>query len=751
MKKRISVLMLIIVFIITGIPAFALETPGSNTLPEGFYLAVPGGEAELSVRPQEIRGEQWLFLPSSADPAALDLRSDAKGLTLTYGEASVPTGKEAVDLTQLYPEEPADGVYRVGLSWDGGFTYLNLMHSGSVSALFLESEDPAKNREWVEASPDKSHKAKGILTMLDAEGSLLYRGDLKQIKGRGNSTWEEPKKPYQIKLKNAADLMDTGDPAEESDTWVLLTNYSDETLLANRVMFDLAADLGLAFTPHCKPVDLYYDGEYRGSYLLSEKTEVDEGRVDIRNLETAIEEANPSVEDMDELPTVIGVNRLGNEYQYVDELKAPKNLTGGYLLELDYADRARVEKSWFATSDGYYFTVKSPEYTPKKGMDYISEEFQQLENALDNGGTDPVSGRKLPEIADLPSFAAFFLVEEISYDVDAYASSTYLYKPAGEEKFYGGPVWDFDAVMGRDDGELDYRTFFAGNTSVGHKLLQLPAFRDAVVQVYEERFDPLMQTLLEGEPATGERLLPLEDYLQEMFASQRMDGILWPGIWEKQKQTYETGIADWGSRMKEHNDWLRQEMAGWDENTVIPYYFLDVSPEDWFAEGFTYVYESKIMNGVNEFLFAPYRPVTRGMAVTMLHRIAGQPRAGESGSYTDVGENTWYTAAVNWASDQGIVKGYADGSFKPDKEITREEFAVMLYRYKQQTGGAPLVPIDYLDVFTDRDQVGKWAEAAMAWGIESRILNGTGHGRLEPKGGAQRCQAAVMIWRFMTM
>ena len=113
------------------------------------------------------------------DPAALDLRSDAKGLTLTYGEASVPAGEEAVDLTQLYPEEPADGVYRVGLSWDGGFTYLNLMHSGSVSALFLESEDPAKNREWVEASPDKSHKAKGILTMLDAEGSLLYRGDLK--------------------------------------------------------------------------------------------------------------------------------------------------------------------------------------------------------------------------------------------------------------------------------------------------------------------------------------------------------------------------------------------------------------------------------------------------------------------------------------------------------------------------------------------------------------------------------------------
>ena len=750
MKRQI--ILLLTILILTCIPAFAEEAPAAGSLPEGLCLAVPAADGETFVRPQEIGGENWLFLPAFADLSALQLRSDAEGLQLTYGEAAVPADNDGTtDLTQLYPEEPADGVYRVGVFWDGGFSYLNLMHSESVTALFLDSADPEKDRKWVEASPDKSHKAKGMLTMMDAEGTLQYRGDLKQIKGRGNSTWREPKKPYQLKLKEAADLMGTGDPAEASVTWLLLTNYSDETLLANRVMFALAADLGLDYTPHCRPVDLYYDGEYRGSYLLSEKTEVGEGRVEVRDLEEAIEKANPDVEDMDELPTAIDVNKLNNEFQYVQGLKAPKDITGGYLLEVDYEDRAREEKSWFSTSDGYYLTVKSPEYAPKTAVEYISQEFQKLENAIDNGGTDPETGKALPEIADITSLAAFFLVEEISYDTDAYVSSCYLYKPEGKSLFYAGPVWDFDAVMGRGDMEIDYRTFFAGNTSIGHRLLQLPQFREEVQRLYEEKFDPLMGYLLEGEEtAAADQLRSLTEYRQEMAASERMKSVLWPGIWENEKQSYGSGVADWGNRMKEHNDWLRQEMADWDENTEIPYYFWDVSPEDWYADAFTFVYERKLMNGISEFLFGPEKPITRAMVVTILHRIAGQPRPQEANAYSDVPENVWYTAAVNWASEQGLTAGYPDGTFQPDRKITREEFAVMLYRYEQLTAETGPVSEDALSAFKDKNKIGSWAVEATAWSVENGILNGTGKGLLEPRSNTKRCQAAAMIQRYLT-
>lgn len=762
--KRLLTILLIIMMLGTGVIYGEEEIPQEGptdtvptveSTPSDFCVRIPVGETTEEIRMQRIGGENWLFLPASADLTVLVLEADGEEMALSYGTSVVTAGDgQQTDLTRLYTDEPADGVYRVGVDWEGGFFYLNLMHSQHLASLFLTSNDPEnKGRRWVESSADKSNKAKGAMSLLGPEGTLVYEGNLKQIKGRGNSTWLEPKKPYQLKLEESVDLMETGDPREQNQTWLLLTNYSDETLLANRVMFDLAADLGLSYTPNCRPVDLYYDGEYRGSYLLTEKTEVAEGRVDVRDLGAVIEEDNRQDGDLEDLPTVIWTNALGNEYQYVRGLKKPKDLTGGYLLELDYEDRAKEERSWFRTSDGYYLTVKSPEFAPKPVMDYISRAFQELENAVDNGGMDPVSGKKLSEIADLRSLAEFFLVEEISYDKDAYVSSTYLYKPAGNEQFYAGPVWDFDAVLGRDGSEFSYEGFFAGNTSVGHKLLKLPAFREEVRKVYEERFDALMGCLLEGRREETARLKPLESYYEEMAASERMDEVLWPGIWENGKRAYREGLEEWKELLRAHNDWLREEISAWDENTQVPYYFLDVSPRDWFADGVSFVFEKGIMNGVNEFQFAPHRPITRAMAVTILYRVSGQEEVQEAVSYTDVPEDIWYTSAVNWAGKQGIAIGYEDGSFRPEQEITREELAAMLYRYCQMEDSISSAPDPQssLSRFADSKQIGEWAREPMAWALETNLLNGVGGNRLDPKGTAQRCQAAVILQRLLTI
>lgn len=132
--------------------------------------------------------------------------------------------------------------------------------------------------------------------MVDSDGSVIYDKDafgdkktLSSIKGRGNSTWGNGvKKPYQISLSSKADLIGTDAPAKK---WILLANSADATLLHSSVAFNLAAELGLA-TVDVRPIDLYYDGEYRGSYLLAEKIEIKPGRVDIFDLEEAIENAN---------------------------------------------------------------------------------------------------------------------------------------------------------------------------------------------------------------------------------------------------------------------------------------------------------------------------------------------------------------------------------------------------------------------------------------------------------------------------
>ena len=141
-----------------------------------------------------------------------------------------------------------------------------------VASVYITSEDPVNHgRAWIENS--KEHKTSGTIKMIREDGDIIYDGKLKQIKGRGNSTWGDPKKPYQIKLDQDTDLCETGLEDEANKTWVLLSGYKDRTLMRNQLTFAIAREMGLDYTPHCRQVDLYYDGEYRGLYLLCEKTE----------------------------------------------------------------------------------------------------------------------------------------------------------------------------------------------------------------------------------------------------------------------------------------------------------------------------------------------------------------------------------------------------------------------------------------------------------------------------------------------
>ena len=743
MKKTVA-LFIILMMVFSAIPVFGAENAG---LPKSFSLKVTASEGVELVHPQEIRGENWLFIPSSCNIQKLKF-SGLQNIRLSNGGSTEYMSSGAINLTKLFPNTPGDGVYRVKVYWDNGSANLNIMKSANISALFLKSADPAKGREWVESSVDKTNKAKGDMTMLNPDGSVTYAGGLKQIKGRGNSTWREAKKPYQIKLTEKVDLMETGEESEANDTWVLLTNYADSTLISNKAMLDLCSDLGLSYTPNCKSVDLYYDGEYRGNYLLCEKTEVGKGRVNIKNLEKSIKEVNPSVEDMDSLPTVKSKTSLGTACQYVKGLELPEDYSGGYLLELDYSSRAMEEKTWFQTKNDRYYTVKSPEYLPKAGVEYISTKFQELENAIGNKGIDPVSGKTLSEIADLESMAKFFLVEEISYDFDAYVSSSYLYKDAGDELFYSGPGWDFDSVVGIRivDEVINTNRFHAGNTSIGKQLLQCEEFKNETKKVYVEEFLPLMDVLFDGKTSFNQdRLKSINAYRDELKKSEAMNRVIWP------EKAYHGGynaiVNNWKTQLKNHNSWLKNQIANWKWDG---FYFLDVGANDWFYDDVKYTYENGIMKGVSNALFQPNGDVNRAMVVTILHRIAGEPSSADGTNFTDVSEGEWYSEAVKWASSTGVVEGYPDGTFGPEKSITREEFATLLYRYVELTEGVPeTTDEETLSKFSDGDLVSDWALLGTTWAVETGLINGTDEGKLDPQGHTKRCQAAAIIHRFL--
>ena len=201
--------------------------------------------------------------------------------------------------------------------------------------MYLVSEDAVnKGREWVDSSADKSNKAKGSMVMQSADGTLVYDGALSQIKGRGNSTWLCVKKPYQIKLDSKTDLLQTGDKSNKAKTWVLLANYNDQSLIRNTIALDLGYEMGMEHSMENRAVDLYYDGEYRGSYLLTEKVQINKGRVDITDLEELNTAANKGT-DIESLPVATATTANGATYTYCEGMKSPADYSGGYLLEME--------------------------------------------------------------------------------------------------------------------------------------------------------------------------------------------------------------------------------------------------------------------------------------------------------------------------------------------------------------------------------------------------------------------------------
>ena len=212
--------------------------------------------------------------------------------------------------------------------------------------------------------------------------------------------------------------------------------------------------------------------------------------------------------------------------------------------------------------------------------------------------------------------------------------------------------------------------------------------------------------------------------------------------------------------------------------------FKDMDPTAWYHDGVHFALEKKIMNGTAADRFEPNTSVTRAMTVTMLWRLAGSPALADGESqetlrFDDVEKDSWYEQAVNWAVAQGIVNGYGNGKFGPTDKITREQFAVILYRYEMnnerpsqsasQTAqpqhaidieikdfGSLSVPSGEsqgnhsfaLDTYTDADQISDWALDAMTWAVEKGLITGMTETTLAPAGLTTRAQAATLLMRI---
>lgn len=178
--------------------------------------------------------------------------------------------------------------------------------------------------------------------------------------------------------------------------------------------------------------------------------------------------------------------------------------------------------------------------------------------------------------------------------------------------------------------------------------------------------------------------------------------------------------------------------------------FTDVPEHEWFAESIEYVKDKGLMNGITVTTFEPQTSITRGMIVTIIYRLERSPKVNGELQFSDVNPTYYYCTPIIWASENGIVNGYSKDTFAPDDEITREQFATILYRYAKKKG----INVSYDDEkvnltnYEDEKKISDYAVNAISWAKETGIIKGVTVTTLEPQGKATRAQAATIFMRF---
>ena len=270
-------------------------------------------------------------------------------------------------------------------------TEIQYHQSSNVAALFINTE--SGNMDAIHA--DKEHKEDVEAILYTADGEVDFTSTDCTLKGRGNTTWDFfEKKPYQLKLDEKADLLGMG----EGKKWILLANAFDETHMRNKLVYDLARENEFCYAPECEYVDLFLNGEYRGLYLLAERVEFGDDRLNVS----------------------------------ADEK---------YMCNVELASRWDTLDNAFLTEQGRAVEIREPDEPEEEDFTRIQSIAQQLEDAIVSQKEDT----SLNDVLDLDSWVYRYLIDEIMANGDADIASSYYYYADG--KYYAGPLWDYDNTM----------------------------------------------------------------------------------------------------------------------------------------------------------------------------------------------------------------------------------------------------------------------------------------------------------------
>ena len=558
-----------------------VEESGEEAPQEPFvcwlHCTVEG--ARINVQPTQYG--DTLFLPACGDLSALALTACGEAadapLVLMAGDVQVEVAAgETVDAAALFPDgADEEGVYALTVVVNGEEKALRIRQSAYQASLYVTSADPEnRGRAYVDglADPKSDPITDASLLMLDETGEVVYDNDLRELRGRGNTTWGWGiKKPYQIKLEKKTDLLQSGNEDNRERTWLLMAESFDATLVHNMLTLSLGQELGLDGTVEFRPVDLYYDGDYCGFYLLSEKVNVKPGRLNILEMDDLIEQQYPQVSEESLHPVVEEDTEIGT-IRYVSGVETAFGQSGAYLIEMDSFGEFG-EESMFRTADQNVYEIRSPEYAGREDVAYVQRMTNDLMLAIENHGVHPTDGRTLEEMIDIDSLARYLLIEQFAKTADFGYASTYLYLPEGSAQFKAGPLWDFDiayAIRDNRPHEVGIDGYVAGDRWV-YAAMDIPVVQEAMLAIWQGELEPLIQNVvLADEDAQQGGLRSLAGYYAVTEASRRMNYDLWElgGSYNNinHDTLYETFDENWDflvSYINERTAWMNEDMALW--------------------------------------------------------------------------------------------------------------------------------------------------------------------------------------------
>ncbi len=455
---------------------------------------------QVSLWQDEEDGRSYFFLPSCVRNQRVKMGVCGDGLEIDgqlYEEGDIFTWEEDRSYNlQTMDEEGTLHEYQV-----------TFMKSANIPSVFINTE--SGNMEYV--NEERHNLESGDICVVLANGMTEYQNILPKIVSRGNVSWDRPKKPYTIKLADKYPLCGL----RKGDKWRLLALWSEGSRLNSKIALDIAERLGMANTVQGTWIDLYFNGEYAGIYLLTESVTVGEGRVDIYNLEKENKRNNPNIEEAVHFEEE---NQKGYLLDHVN------TIDGGYLIEKDTGEYYGGEQNGFVTTAGFMFSIKEPAHASKEQVEYISGYVDQIDQMVQNG--DPA----VWDYLDLDSLVSAFLVDEISLDTDVAVTSMYFYKDVGDDKLYTGPVWDYEHTFGERNVEamegrfVDYTYSVVEHTKLFDSILNwylllydTQEFQDQMLEKYEELL-PWFERMLDS---------GIDEYVEEIEASVKMDQVMW--------------------------------------------------------------------------------------------------------------------------------------------------------------------------------------------------------------------------------